>query len=41
MIYDSRKDLKKDWSYNEKDASASGNIVIEEGYRLIDRLIGE
>lgn len=41
MIYDSRKDLNKEWSYNEKDASASGNIVIEEGYRLIDRLIGE
>lgn len=41
MIYDSRKDLKKDWCYNEKEASASGNIVIEEGYQLIDRLIGE
>ena len=41
MIYDNRKDLKKDWSYNEKDASASGNIVIEEGYQLLDRLIGE
>ena len=41
MIYDSRKDLNKEWNYNEKDASASGNIVIEEGYRLIDRLIGE
>ena len=41
MLYDSRKDLKKEWSYNEKDASASGNIVIEEGYQLIDRLLTE
>lgn len=41
MIYDSRKDLRKEWTYNEKDASASGNIVIEEGYELIDRLLNE
>ena len=33
------KDLKKEWHYNEKEASASGNLVIEEGYELIDRLI--
>lgn len=41
MLYDSRKDLKKSWNYNEKEASASGNIVIEEGYKLIDRLLSE
>ena len=41
MIYDSRKDLKKEWNYNEREASASGNIVIEEGYKLMDRLICE
>lgn len=41
MLYDSRKDLKKSWNYNEKEAAESGNIVIEEGYKLIDRLLGE
>ena len=41
MIYDSRKDLKKEWRYNEKEASASGNLVIEKGYELIERLINE
>jgi 2,3-bisphosphoglycerate-independent phosphoglycerate mutase len=41
MIYDSRKDLGKSWNYNEKEAAESGNIVIEEGYKLIDRLLGE
>ena len=41
MLYDSRKDLKKDWHYNEREASESGNIVVEEGYQLIDRLIRE
>lgn len=41
MLYDSRKDLEKAWHYNEREASASGNIVIEEGYKLIERLLGE
>ena len=41
MIYDSRKDLKKEWNYNEREASANGNVVIEEGYKIMDRLIGE
>ena len=41
MIYDSRKDLKKEWRYNEREASASGNLVIEKGYELIERLINE
>lgn len=41
MIYDSRKDLKKEWHYNEREASVSGNIVIEDGYKLMDRLIRE
>lgn len=41
MLYDSRKDLKKSWNYNEKEAAESGNIVIEEGYELIDRLLNE
>lgn len=41
MIYDSRKDLKKQWHYNEREAAESGNIIIEEGYELIDRLLRE
>lgn len=41
MIYDSRKELKKTWHYNEKEAAQSGNIVIEEGYKLIERLLNE
>ena len=41
MIYDSRKDLNKSWKYNEKEAAQSGNVVIEEGYKLIDRLLSE
>lgn len=41
MIYDSRRDLKKQWHYNEREAAESGNIVIEEGYELIDRLLRE
>lgn len=41
LIYDSRKDLEKTWNYNEREASESGNVVIEEGYELIDRLLGE
>lgn len=41
MIYDSRKDLNKSWKYNEKEATQSGNVVIEEGYKLIDRLLSE
>ncbi|MDD3220761.1 MAG: cofactor-independent phosphoglycerate mutase [Clostridia bacterium] len=41
LIYDSRKDLEKTWNYNEREASESGNVVIEEGYELIDRLLSE
>lgn len=38
MIYDSTKDLKKSWNYNEKEAKASG-VDIENGYMLINRLL--
>ena len=38
MLYDSRKDLKKTWNYNEKEARESGNCV-SLGYRLINRLL--
>jgi 2,3-bisphosphoglycerate-independent phosphoglycerate mutase len=37
MLYDSTKELNKDWHYNEEEAKQSGNVTFE-GYRLIDRL---
>lgn len=37
LLYDSTKELSKDWHYNEKEAKESGNVTLE-GYKLIDRL---
>ncbi len=37
MLYDSTKQLNKDWLYNEKEAKASGNFV-ENGYELVNQL---
>lgn len=37
MLYDSTKQLNKDWFYNEKAAKASGNFV-ENGYELVNQL---
>lgn len=38
MLYDSREDKKADWLYNEKDAKASGNEVMQ-GYTLMGKLL--
>lgn len=38
MLYDSTKKQAHDWLYNEKDATASGNMV-EEGYMLMRKLL--
>ena len=37
LLYDSTLAMEKTWSYNEKDASESGN-VIEKGHCLIEKL---
>ena len=37
LLYDSTLAMEKAWSYNEKDASESGN-VIEKGHCLIEKL---
>lgn len=39
LLYDSTKELSKDWNYNEKEAAQSGNFV-EKGHTLIDILFG-
>jgi len=38
MLYDSTKEEVHTWSYNEKDAKASGNYL-EEGYTLLSRFL--
>lgn len=38
LLYDSRKDQKASWHYNEQEAADSGN-VIKEGYTLMGRLL--
>lgn len=38
LIYDSRKDLKKSWNYNEKEAVLSGTDIAN-GYMLINKLL--
>jgi 2,3-bisphosphoglycerate-independent phosphoglycerate mutase len=38
LLYDSTKELNKDWNYNEEEAKASGNVV-SEGYTIINKLI--
>ena len=40
VLYDSSKEEKHDWNYNEKDAKESGNYVAE-GHNLIDVLFKE
>jgi 2,3-bisphosphoglycerate-independent phosphoglycerate mutase len=37
MLYDSTKDLKMNWNYNELEAKKSGNVV-ENGYDIINKL---
>ena len=37
LLYDSTLERNEDWSYNEKDALSSGNLI-EEGHTLIDKL---
>ncbi len=38
LLYDSRKKLLKEWSYNEREAAESGTYL-EEGYTLINQLL--
>lgn len=38
MLYDSMKEEKNTWNYNEKEAEASGNYL-DEGYKLIEELL--
>lgn len=38
LIYNSEKELNNTWSYNEKEAKESGNII-EEGHALMNRFI--
>lgn len=40
LLYDSTSPAHQSWFYNEKQAKESG-IYIEQGHRLIDRLIGK
>ena len=37
LLYDSTLERNEDWSYNEKDALSSGNLI-EKGHTLIDKL---
>lgn len=38
LLYDSTRLKNQDWNYNEKDAKMS-NIYIEDGYKLLDKLL--
>ncbi len=38
LIYNSEKQLNNLWSYNEKDAKASGNLV-ETGYKMMNKFL--
>ncbi len=40
MLYDSTKEIKKNWHYNEKEAKKSGNYL-DTGYQLINSLLEE
>lgn len=40
LLYDSTKELQRDWHYNEAEGRASGQLI-SEGCRLIDRLFLE
>ncbi len=37
ILYDSREDLHKEWKYDEKQASLSGNLI-KEGHNIIKKL---
>ena len=37
MLYDSTKELEKNWNYNEREAKLSGNDVAH-GYEMIEKL---
>lgn len=40
LIYDSTKELQRNWLYNEKEANKSGNLI-KEGYTLINYFLEE
>ena len=40
LLYDSTKELTHEWSYNEKEATLSGN-KIDKGYEMIDYLFSK
>lgn len=40
LLYDSTKEQKQSWLYNEKEAKMSGNVVTE-GYTVIEKLFAE
>lgn len=37
LLYDSTKELNKDWNYNEEEAKKSGNVV-DQGFEIINKL---
>lgn len=40
LLYDSKKELRRIGAYNEREAKESG-LVVEQGYKLIEKLFGE
>lgn len=40
ILYDSRVDLAKDWTYDEEQAASSGNLV-KDGHTIINKLFEE
>lgn len=40
MLYDSRKQMKEQWHYNEKEAKASGNYIAE-GHKMMGKFLEE
>ena len=40
MLYDSTDEKNEAWSYNEKDAEASGNFL-DEGYKMMEKLLSK
>lgn len=39
LLYDSTNERRESWHYNEREAAAAGNMIME-GHRLIDYLLG-
>lgn len=39
LLYDSANERRESWHYNEREAAAAGNMIME-GHRLIDYLLG-